>query len=407
MTIKDNIYRRKLFREKNSIHLSRLIVTLILVITFAACQSETPSPISSTATGVAVFKPTTTPPSTPASTATFIVTPKPAATLTPTPKPTATSTPTAPPTAEPTPDTSDPLFIESLRQYQSDPPPTIEMVAVLAETEHFTQYKIAYSGDGLRITGIMNVPIQTEYGLTRSRFNLTENDPTRWPVILLNHGHYALTDYYPGKGTELEAAYLAQRGYVTIASDYRGYGDSEGSPGNHFDPGWTHDVLNLLDALHSLDFVDPERVGMWGHSTGGEIALQVVTARDNVDAVVLFGSLGVDAADNLAAMQGEDRDRRAFAIQRYGLPTEASEVWAKLSPITYLPDVSTPISIHHGNLDEEVPPELSARLWQAMQAVNLPGEYYTYPDQGHFFAGLAWGLAMERTLAFFDQHVKK
>jgi dipeptidyl aminopeptidase/acylaminoacyl peptidase len=326
-------------------------------------------------------------------------------TSTPTPAP--TSTPTATPTVKPTPDTSDPLFIESLRQYRSDPPPTIELVDILAETDHFTQYQIAYISDGLRITGILNVPIQNEYGLAGSRFDFTEDNLTRWPVILLNHGHYAPNDYFSGKGTELEAAYLAQHGYVTIASDYRGFGDSEGPPGDHFDPGWTHDVLNLLDTLPNLAFVDSERVGIWGHSTGGEIALQVITARDNVDAVVLFGSLGADASDNLPLVLAEGRHQADMAIQRYGLPQESPEVWAKLSPITYLADVSAPISIHHGDLDSEVPPDLSFRLWQAMQTNNLPGEYFTYPHQGHFFAGQAWNLAMERTLAFFDQYVKE
>lgn len=393
---------------KNS-SLSGLLMMITLMFIGTGCQLRA-APAASHRTSPS---PTHLPPTSTPTAPLFTTTPEPTATSMPTrpytstPTPAPTATLTATPTAEPTPDTSDPLFIESLRRYQSDPPPTIELVDILAETEHFTQYKIAYSSEGLRITGMMNVPVQNEYGLARSRFNLIQDDLTRWPVILLNHGHYAPTDYYPGKGTELEAAYLAQHGYVTIASDYRGYGDSEGSPGNHFDPGWTHDVLNLLDALPSLEFIDPERVGMWGHSTGGEIALQVITARDNVDAVVLFGSLGADAADNLYAMKGEDRDRRAFALQRYGQPTDAPEVWAKLSPMTYLSDISTPISIHHGNLDEEVPPELSARLWRAMQVANLPGEYYTYRNQGHFFAGPAWGLAMERTLAFFDQYVKE
>lgn len=176
------------------------------------------------------------------------------------------------------------------------------------------------------------------------------------------------------------------------------------SEGN-FDPGWTYDILDLLDALPSLDFVDAERVGMWGHSTGGEIALRVITARDSVDATVLFGSMGADAADNFRLMQGWGGGHEI--IQRYGTPEEAPEVWAKLSPITYLADVAGPISIHHGELDGEVPPELSARLWQAMQAAGVPGEYYTYPGQCHIFRGEAWTLAMERTLAFFDQNVKK
>lgn len=297
-------------------------------------------------------------------------------------------------------DTSDPLLIESLRRHRDDPPPTIEIVAPLVEDEHFTRYRIAYTSDGLRITGVMNVP--------------TGNVPEQgFPVILLNHGYYSPASYTPGTGTQHEADYLAHEGYVTIASDYRGYAGSEGSFGGHFDPGWTYDILDLLDALPTtLDMVDSERVGMWGHSTGGEIALRVIAARDTVDATVLFGSMGADAADNFRLVQGWGGGHAV--VQRYGTPEEAPEVWARLSPITYLADVAGlsaraqagPISIHHGELDGEVPPELSARLWQAIQAAGVAGEYYTYPDQRHIFRGDAWEQAMERTLAFFDRYVK-
>lgn len=297
-----------------------------------------------------------------------------------------------PPAVAP-PDTSDPLFIESLRQHRDDPPPTLEIVTPLAETADFTQYQIAYTSDGLRITGVMNVP----------KTNPPDTTPP-FPVILLNHGYYNPASYTPGTGTQREADYLAVHGYVTFASDYRGYAGSEGDFGGHFDPGWTYDILDLLDALPSLDFVDPERVGMWGHSTGGEIALRVIIARDSIDATVLFGSMGADAADNFRLVQGWGGGHEV--VQRYGTPEEAPEVWAKLSPMTYLADVSGPISIHHGELDGEVPPELSVRLWEAMQAAGRPGEYYTYPDQHHVFQGEAWTLAMERTVTFFDQYVK-
>ncbi|MCQ3973493.1 MAG: hypothetical protein DPW09_08625 [Anaerolineae bacterium] len=299
----------------------------------------------------------------------------------------------ASPTATLSPDTSDPLFIESLRQHRDDPPPTIEIISTLAETDRFIRYQMAYTSDGVKITGVMNVP----------KADAPDAAP-RFPVILLNHGYYNPDTYTPGTGTQAEADYLAAHGYVTIASDYRGYAGSEGDFGGHFDPGWTYDILDLLDALPSLDVVDPERVGMWGHSTGGEIALRVITARDSVDATVLFGSMGADAADNFRLVQGWGGGHEI--IQRYGTPEEAPEVWAKLSPITYLANVAGPISIHHGELDGEVPPELSARLWQAMQAAGAPGEYYTYPDQRHIFRGEAWTLAMERTLAFFDKYVK-
>lgn len=380
--------------------LTRIALSLAVVLVVAACRdtafSSTGSTPDSVPTATRILEAASTFTASPEATVTFTATPEPpptftvtsipSPTLTPTPIPTATFTPTA----VPQPDTSDPLFIESLRQHRDDPPPTIELVTPLAESEQYIQYEIAYTSDGLRITGIMNVPKR-------------END-ARLPVILLNHGYYNPGTYTPGTGTQREADYLARHGYVTIASDYRGYAGSEGNFGGHFDPGWTYDILDLLDALPSLDVVDPERVGMWGHSTGGEIALRVIAARDDVKATVLFGSMGADAADNFRLVQGWGGGHAV--VQRYGSPEEASEVWAKLSPITYLADIASPISIHHGDLDREVPPELSARLWQAMQEAHLSGEYYTYPDQRHVFQGEAWTLAMERTLAFFDQYVK-
>jgi uncharacterized protein len=439
--------RPVLNRQKNLYLFGRGAVLLALVLATVACQGGTLSPASPTSEPAPTHNPTPEP------TATFIVASKPtptetvtlepSPTFTSTPEATATSTPTpgrkptfsptpetsattgppvtittapevvATPTSEATPattaelaaetpveetpvDTSDPLFIDSLRQYRPEPPPTLEVLAVLAETETFTRYQIAYHSDELSITGVMNVPQQDNLGLA--------DDGPPFPVILLNHGHFNPANYTPGQGTQLEADYLAAHGYVTIASDYRGYAGSGGEAGGHFDPGWTYDVLDLLDALPSLAFVDPERVGMWGHSTGGEIALRIITARDSIGAVVLFGSMGADAADNLRLVQGWGGGQAV--VERYGLPEDAPEVWAKLSPMTYLADVSSPIAIHHGDLDNEVPPQLSARLWQAMQAADLPGEYYTYPDQGHFFQGAAWAQAMRRTVDFFDRYVK-
>ncbi len=322
----------------------------------------------------------------------------------PTQTPTLTVEPL--PTATPQPDTSDPLYIESLRQYRNASPSEIEIVGIRSKTEAFTRYDIAYLSEGARVSGLMNVPNSHSPDQEGDDTSPAVQPISQLPVILLNHGHYAPSQYRTGLGTEQEADYLAEHGYVTIASDFRGYGHSEGRPGNHFDPSWTYDVLNLLDALPNLDFADPERVGIWGHSTGGEIALQAVTSRDNIDAVVLFASMGANMVDNIPLVVQEFGNVGENALERYGAPEDMPSVWAKLSPITYLAEAAKPIAIHHGDWDEEVPPELSAQLWQAMQDAEIPGEYFAYSGQHHFFSGSDWVLAMERTLAFFDRYVK-
>ena len=131
--------------------------------------------------------------------------------FTPTPPPTSTQTPTQTetPTLTPTLHPLSPYFVESLRA-RSYTGGTIEIVETLEQTSAYTSYLIAYPSDGLRITGMMNVPV----------------GEGPFPVILLNHGHYDLSEYTTGRGTKNAADIFARHGYLTLASDYRGHAGS-------------------------------------------------------------------------------------------------------------------------------------------------------------------------------------
>ena len=76
-----------------------------------------------------------------------------------------------------------------------------------------------------------------------------------------------------------------------------------------------------------------------------------------------------------------------------------------MSPIYYL-DRSPPLSIHHGEADTIVPHEWSEDLYAVAREKGVRAELHLYPDAGHTFRGEDWDLAMERTAAFFDAHVK-
>jgi len=109
------------------------------------------------------------------------------------------------------------------------------------------------------------------------------------PIIVFNHG-YIPPDQY--RTTERYGAYqdgFARSGYLTLKPDYRGHGSSEGLPsGGSRGPGYTVDVLNAVSSLQRCPDADPERVGMWGHSTGGGITLRAMVATDNIKAGVLW-----------------------------------------------------------------------------------------------------------------------
>ena len=80
---------------------------------------------------------------------------------------------------------------------------------------------------------------------------------------------------HPGGGVKEQAAglyaeKLAGLGYVALAYDASFQGESGGEP--HFleDPAArVHDVTAAVDYLQSLDFVDAERIGVWGVCAGG------------------------------------------------------------------------------------------------------------------------------------------
>jgi len=86
------------------------------------------------------------------------------------------------------------------------------------------------------------------------------------------------------------ATELAQRGYVTLAPDYPGFGDysidvyARGWASATAKGIWNH--MRCVDFLQSLPEVDGDRIGCIGHSLGGHNALFVALFDDRIKAVV-------------------------------------------------------------------------------------------------------------------------
>lgn len=305
------------------------------------------------------------------------------ATSTPTITPTPTDTPTRrPPTPTNTPDPRLPYYITRLRR-QTYPGGQVQITGDIAEDDDYVAYYIAYPSGSLTITGYMYVP----------------KGEGPFPVVILNHGYYDPELYFTGTGTQREADYLARRGYLTIAPDYRNYGGSSAGD-SLLRVGYVKDVLNLVNSVGTIDKADPSRIGLWGHSMGGGIAIKACVISDRIKAVALFGSVGADEVDNYYW----DATTRLKMHEVFGLPEQNPGTYAWLSPIKYL-DAAPPMSIHHGEADEAIPIKYSAKLYKKMQEAGRPVEYLTYPGQPHTLQGEGWELAMERVLAFFDKYL--
>ncbi|HKY89971.1 MAG TPA: alpha/beta fold hydrolase [Nevskiaceae bacterium] len=90
----------------------------------------------------------------------------------------------------------------------------------------------------------------------------------RHPAILQCQGFTGIRDMVQPQF----AKYFTDAGYVAFAIDYRGWGDSGGERGRLAPLEQVDDVRNGLTFLETLDFVDPDRLGVFGASFGALIA---------------------------------------------------------------------------------------------------------------------------------------
>ena len=363
-------------------------ILFAIAVVLAACGTQ-PTPAPPRATSLAATVPTELPP-TVLPTATPVVTVPPTLTLDP------SSTPT------PTPLPLNPLQIEYLRQ-RDYPGSDITIEQTLTPGTNYSRYIASYRSDGLKIYALLTVP----------------NGPkpkSGWPAIIFNHGYIPPAIY---RTTERYVAYvdaLARNGYIVFKSDYRGHGSSEGeATGGYGSSDYTIDVLNALASIERYPGADPNRIGMWGHSMGGQVTLRAMVVTKDIKAGVIWSGV-VGSYDNLMnnwhhSNRGEyvptarDRRWRGDLIQTYGTPQQNPQFWASVSPNSYVNDLSGPLQLHHDLADSEVPVQFSQELYNEVNQAGKTVELYTYPGDDHNISQ-SFSLAMQRTISFFDKYVK-
>jgi len=308
--------------------------------------------------------------------------------------------PTATPPA-PTPDpwaAYEPYTIEALRRRAYGAEGQIEIVKTLEQTASFTRYLIAYSSDGLRITGMLNRP----------------KGAGPFPVVILNHGYYPLDVYQTGNGSKLAADYLAARGFLTLAPDFRSHAGSDDAP-NLFRAGHVIDTLNLIPLAQKLPEAQAGKVGMWGHSNGGAITAKAITISDQIAAAVIYSPASLNIEEDYQFRVGRARSRAPSSTPR-GLisrvttefpvtPDQAPDLYARLSPLPYLKYVGAPVQIHWGTADETVPYKWPGDLLKGLQQAGKQVEYFEYQGQPHSFQGAANQLYLRRIAEFFGHYL--
>ena len=270
----------------------------------------------------------------------------------------------------------------------------LQLGQVLADNESYTRHYITYRSGDLTISGIMNVP----------------KGAGPFPVIIANHGYIDPAIYTNGRGLKREQDYLARAGYVVLHPDYRNYADSSDDAGNdvRFRLGYVEDVINAVYAIKNsdIDSIDKNKIGMLGHSMGGGVTTNVIAIQPElVQAAVLFAPVSANQENNFERWLSRRPEVANEILRLFGPPTKDSEFWRNISVSNFLDRITAPVMIHHGTSDASVPLEWSQELAQQMQGADKDITLHVYPGEPHEFTD-AWPTVMQRTVEFFDQHVK-
>ena len=169
---------------------------------------------------------------------------------------------------------------------------------------------------------------------------------TRVPAMLCLHQTTRIGKGEPagvgGKPDLQYAAELARRGYVTLAPDYPNFGDYTIDPyANGYASATMKGIVNhrrAVDLLQSLPQVDPERIGVIGHSLGGYNAFFLAAFEQRIKVVVTscgFNSFQKYKGGDLTGWSHRGympRIAEIYSKDAKQMPFDFTEVLASLAP---------------------------------------------------------------------------
>jgi len=215
-------------------------------------------------------------------------------------------------------------------------------------------------------------------------------DPSRrYPALLNVHGG-PFTQY--GNRFFDEAQLQASAGFVVLLSNPRGSSGREATwaqaisgPKHTYAPGagWGSvdydDVMAVVDeALRRFPFIDPDRLGVLGGSYGGFMTSWIVGHTNRFKA-----ACSERAVNNLASEDWTSDIATAFRFDFGGMWFDEPDEYRRMSPITYVRDVETPLLIIHSEDDLRCPIEQAEQMFVALRLLGKDVEFYRFPAEGH------------------------
>lgn len=228
-----------------------------------------------------------------------------------------------------------------------------------------------------------------------------------WPVVIMIRGYVDREIYQSGIGTQHAAEYFAKNGFLTLAPDFLGYGESDIAPNNSLEERFLCpiEVLQLIASVKNLKEANPDKINIWGHSNGGQIALSVLEISNKNYPTSLWAPVSKPFPYSILYYTDE-YDDYGKALRKLVAGFDVQYDANEFSIHNYYDWIEAPIQVHQGTADEAVPLKWSEALEKTLREKGKTVKLYVYPGADHNLAGgdNSWNLAVQRSLDWFNRY---
>ena len=211
---------------------------------------------------------------------------------------------------------------------------------VLTDTSNLME-RVNFKSEGLNLVGNLYYP--EGYDIEKT-----------YPAIVVVGSWTTVKEQMAG----LYAEKLAEMGYITLAFDFRNYGESEGEPRFWENPVMkVEDIKNAVSYLESLSEVDNDRIGSFAVCAGSMYSLMAAAEDSRIKAVVTAASWLQDAEAVKLFYGGEEGVQTKITAAQ-----KAKTAFARDSVVEYIETISTsnPEAAMYGPYDYYLNPERGA-----------------------------------------------
>ena len=162
------------------------------------------------------------------------------------------------------------------------------------------------------------------------------------------------------------------------------------------------EILQLIASLKNLSQANPDKISIWGHSNGGQIALSVLEISGKNYSTTLWAPVSKPFPFSILYYTDE-ADDFGKALRKVVAGFEALYDSDEFSIHNYYDWINAPVQIHQGTGDEAVPLKWSQDLAKALKDKDKDVQLFVYPGADHNLLG-AWDTAVQRDILWFNTH---